>query len=106
MDEIPWLRLRTICIAAIIGVLGCASTVDSPSKLPGDVAEFVERRQTCDHFRGEEPYSPERRAQIEAATAKYCRGSDRELAALRSKYRSNAAVLNRLKAYEADIEAR
>ena len=82
-----------------------AATVE-PTRLPDDVAEFVARRQTCDHFRGEEPYSPERRAQIEAAADQYCRGSDRDLAALRSKYRNNAIVLDRLSKYEAEIEAK
>ncbi len=95
----------TAFIAATIGVLGCGSTVVPPSKIPDDVAQFVDRRQNCDHFRGEEPYSPERRAQLEAATEKYCRGTDRELAVLRSKYRANAVVLKHLNAYERKIEA-
>jgi hypothetical protein len=97
---------RTAGIAATICVLGCASPVESPSKLPDDVAQFVDRRQNCDHFRGEEPYSPERRAQLEAATEKYCRGTDRELAVLLSKYRGNAVVLKHLNAYEGEIEAK
>jgi hypothetical protein len=96
----------TACLVVTIGVLGCASTVASLSNVPEEVAQFVDRRQTCDHFRGEEPYSPERRAEIEEATEKYCRGTDRELAVLRAKYRNNAAILKVLDEYENDIEAK
>ena len=100
-------RVRgTACVVATIGILGCAATVAPLSGAPDDVTQFVNRRQTCDHFRGEEPYSPERRAQIEEAAEKYCRGSDRELAALRSKYQGNATVLKVLDEYENDIEAK
>jgi hypothetical protein len=74
--------------------------------VPDDVAQFVDRRQTCDHFRGEEPYNAERRAELEEATEKYCRGTDRELACLRSKYRGSATILKVLDEYEKDIEAK
>jgi hypothetical protein len=93
-----------ICVVASIGILGCAAPVESPSSVPGDVAKFVERREICDHFRGEEPYSPGRRAELEQATEKYCRGTDRELISLQSKYRGNAAILKVLAEYEQDIE--
>jgi hypothetical protein len=96
----------TACIAAAIGVLGCASTVAPLSEVPEDVAQFVNRRQTCDHFRGEEPYSPERRAELAEATGKFCRGSDRELSALLLKYRGNETVLKVLDEYDKDIEAK
>ena len=93
-------------MVAIVGVQGCAPTVEPLSKVPDEVAQFVDRRQACDHFRGEEPYSPERKAELEAASEKYCHGTDRELAALRSKYEGNAAVLKVLREYEKDIEAK
>ena len=93
-------------MAATIGILGCASGIAPLSTVPDDVAQFVTRRQTCDHFRGEEPYSPERRAQLDEATEKYCRGSDRELSALLSKYQDNPTVLKVLDEYEKDIEAK
>ena len=105
--EVNVTRARGItCGAAIIGVLGCASIVEPLSRVPDDVAQFVSRRQTCDHLRGEEPYSPERRAELEAATEENCRGTDRELAALRSRYQDNATILRVLDEYEKDIEAK
>jgi hypothetical protein len=98
--------VTSIFVVAAIGVEGCAGQVALRSNAPDDVAQFVERRQTCDHFRGEEPYSAERRAELEAASDKYCRGTDRELAALRSKYRNNAGILKVLDTFENDIEAK
>ena len=96
----------TVCLAATIGVLGCATTIQPLSRVPDDVAQFVEQRQTCDHLRGEEPYSAQRKADLEAAIEKNCRGSDRELASLRSKYRGNTAILRTLEQYENDVEAK
>ena len=96
----------TVCVAATVGLLGCVSAGAPLSNVPDDVAQFVGRRQTCDHFRGEEPYSPERRAELEEAAEKYCHGTDRELSALRSKYQGNATVLKVLDEYEKDIEAK
>ena len=75
-------------------------------KLPDDVTRFVSRRQSCDHFRGEEPYSAERRAQLELALGRDCRGTDRELSSLRTKYGGNAAILKILAEYETEIEAK
>jgi hypothetical protein len=97
--------LTSIFVAAI-GLAGCAAQVVPRSNAPDDVAQFVERRQTCDHFRGEEPYSPERRAELEEASEKFCRGTDRELAVLRSKYQNNAGIIKVLDAFENDIEAK
>ena len=92
---------RNAYIVATVCVLGCATI-----QIPEDAASFMERRRTCDHFRGEDPYSPERRVEIELAAEKYCRGTDRELAELRSKYRDNVAVLRALEQFENDIEAK
>ncbi len=74
--------------------------------IPGDVANFIQRRDVCDHFRGE-PYEgdPERRRFVEQQSNRYCTGTDRELAALRRKYSANPAVLDRLSGYETCIEA-
>jgi hypothetical protein len=74
--------------------------------LPGDVASFVERRRICDHLRGEEPYSRERAADLSQGTEKYCRGTDRELAALRVKYRNDSSAAKILENFETNIEAR
>ena len=65
---------------------------------------FIERRDACDHFRGEEAYDANRREFLEQQTLKLCVGSDRQLAELKKKYESNKAVMTKLNEYEAQIE--
>ena len=72
--------------------------------LPADVAGFVEQRDLCDHFRGEDPYDAARAAEIKAKLAANCTGTDKKLAALRKKYAGNRKVMKRLSGYEARIE--
>lgn len=74
------------------------------SPQPADVAAFVERRELCDHFRGEEPYDAERREFIGKNIAALCPGSDAALAALRRKYAGNRQVTDRLSRFELRIE--
>lgn len=40
---------------------------DRVESAPPEVAAFIERRASCNHFLGEEPYDRARRAEIEAA---------------------------------------
>ena len=94
------------CVAVGIGVVGCAALETQSAQLPEDVASFVERRRICDHLRGEGPYSAERRVELEQGTEQYCRGTDKELAALMMKYRGNAAVATALGELEGNSEAR
>jgi hypothetical protein len=93
---------REAFLALSVSVLGC--TAPAQPQLPEDVASFVERRDICDHFRGEEPYSPERRAEINRNTEKFCRGTDPELGALRAKYQNTRAFAAALERFERDIE--
>jgi hypothetical protein len=72
--------------------------------LPADVARFVERRDLCDHFRGEEPYDAERREFLEKRMREYCTGTDAQLAALRRKYKGKSEVVTKLSEYEAKVE--
>ena len=93
-------------MALSISVVGCASLPQGSGQLPGEVSSFAERRGICDHLRGEEPYSAERAAELARGTEKYCRGTDRELEALRLKYRNDTAVAPVLEKFETSIEAR
>jgi hypothetical protein len=87
-----------------IGGIFLASAAIAQTRLPEDVARFVERRDGCDHFRGEEAYDAKRREFLEQQTLKLCAGSDRQLAELKKKYGSNKAVMTKLNEYEAQIE--
>jgi hypothetical protein len=75
-------------------------TSGSPLKLYGagncaavgcDVVAFLDKKESCDHFSGEEPYDEERRKYIEDAT-KGCDKLEPRRKALLKKYRSNPTV--------------
>jgi hypothetical protein len=74
-------------------------------KLPEDVAKFIEKREGCDHFRGEEAYDEERGRFIDDNIARLCTGTDAELAALKAKYVARANIMKRLNAFEDSIES-
>ncbi len=77
---------------------------------PHEVRAFIDRRQECDHFRGEpwpegdSAYDLERRKELTAAMKTACGGSDAHLRALRTKYRDDPYVVAALAALEDDIE--
>ena len=76
------------------------------SPLPKDVAKFVERREGCDHFRGEIPEStdPDRIIEVNRELKKLCKGTDKKLLQLKQKYVANATVTARLAEFEPNIE--
>lgn len=83
-----------------------ASTEGGPSTaaFPADVRAFIDQRDLCMHFSGEEPYDAARRAEIAAAVKRYCTGTDAALADLRQRYRDDKAVIAALSLYESDVE--
>lgn len=85
---------------------GHAADQKGATKFPTDVIKFKERRDACDHFRGEEAYDRERGKFLAANMKEYCTGTDKELALLKVKYQNNVAVLKVLLDYETEIEAR
>ena len=85
-------------------VLLCACAAEPATS---DLATFLQRRETCDHLRGEVPDPPddERMRQIVLEQAAYCTGTDAQLAALKKRYRDDPLVTRRLAAFEPQIEA-
>ena len=71
------------------------------AKIPDDVTKFIEKREGCNHFRGEPAYDDDRRDFLLEQISALCTGTDAELSALKSKYKT---VLNLLSEYEEDIE--
>jgi len=71
-----------------------------------DLATFLERRATCDHFRGEvpDPPDPQRLREVEQGVAAYCTGTDAQLAALRQRYRGDPVVTKQLAQFEDRVE--
>lgn len=76
-----------------------------PTPFPQEVTNFMVDRDSCDHFRGEEPYDGERRVFLAENIAELCTGTDAKLALLRRRYAGDATVIAALKGYEDHIEA-
>jgi hypothetical protein len=92
------------CALVAVGVVCLAWPACAQPSLPDDVARFIEHRDACDHFRGEDPYDAARRKFLEEQTRRFCVGSDARLARLKEKYRGNSAVMQKLDGYESRIE--
>lgn len=81
-----------------------ASAAAESAQFPCDVMSFIERRDLCDHFRGEEPYDAERATFLESNIAELCTGTDKQLEELKRKYAGHADVLAKLSEYELQVE--
>ncbi|HLT32129.1 MAG TPA: hypothetical protein VK013_18965 [Myxococcaceae bacterium] len=76
----------------------------SAKTLPTEVQDFIERREGCDHFRGEEPYDEARAAFIAQELARLCEGTDAELARLKRRNADSPEVLEVLHRFEEQVE--
>jgi hypothetical protein len=92
-----------ICLALLTPML----QVPASDSLPRDVQKFIDRREGCDHMRGEipDPGEKQRMREVNREIAKLCKGTDKQLAQLKKKYVSNALVMQRLSEFEEGIEA-
>lgn len=95
--------MKIISAAMLLALLHIAATA-GPSGLPNDVSVFLERRESCDHWRGEDGYDKERQADIDWSICQSCLGTDQELAALKKKYQSNPRVMKTLAVLDPRIE--
>lgn len=87
-------------------VLLATSLVAAQELPPSDIQKFVERREGCDHMRGELPDPGEKRRmrEVNREIRKLCTGTDKELMRLKKKYATNSAIMQRLDEFEPDIE--
>jgi hypothetical protein len=72
--------------------------------LPADVRAFANKREACDHWRGEDGYDDQRALQINRAVCETCRGTDAELKRLKKKHSSNQAAMKLLDGFDPEIE--
>lgn len=91
-------------VLAFVAIVIFASSARAQDKWPPDVARFIERRDGCDHFRGEEPYDEERRKFLNQKMTELCPSTDKALARLKNKYRKNKKIMVVLNEYEPQIE--
>ncbi|NLS00129.1 hypothetical protein HGP17_25160 [Rhizobium sp. P38BS-XIX] len=100
------MKRLSLCLAALLAcmTLPAFASAAEAGKLPAEVSAFVERRDGCDHFRGEEATDETRAAEIAAKLESLCKGTDAELATLKKRYARNKAVQKALAVYEGTIE--
>jgi hypothetical protein len=65
-------------------------------ELPNEVSSFLEERESCAHWRGEEGYNKERRAEIDWSICQSCPGTDSKPSVLRKKYRTDKVIMEKL----------
>src|SRR5262245_23466943 len=103
-----WRRSKHKPMRRVFGILPLAFLfaleAHAQSKWPADVQHFIDLRDACDHFRGEEPYDEERRRFLQQKMTELCGGTDQELSRLRIKYRNDQRITAKLKEYEERIE--
>ncbi|UYY57225.1 hypothetical protein [Sphingomonas sp. S2-65] len=85
-------------------IAACALPADAQGRaeraeLPTGVRAFLQKRDRCDHFRGEELEYPAGAAEIAAQLDRLCTGSDAELARLKRTHARKPAVLRVLARY-------
>lgn len=84
---------------AALGLL-CAAASASPA----EVDAFIERRQACDHWRGERGYDDGRQDEINRAVCLTCPGTDDQLARLKAKYKARPDIVAKLNDFDPKIE--
>jgi hypothetical protein len=74
--------------------------------LPRDVQKFVDRREGCDHMRGEFPDRGEKQRvnEVTREINKLCAGTGKELAQLKRKYAANSTIMQILNQFEPGVE--
>ena len=94
-------------IILCLSLLGALSPSLANESLPRDVQRFIDKREGCDHMRGEIPdqSEKERRREVDREIQKLCKGTDKDLAQLKKKYAKNASVMRCLDEFEPAIEA-
>lgn len=97
----PAARAASICVLTL---LLCGGWPVQAVEHPVDLRQFLERREECDHWRGEAAYDKERQRDLDRAVCRTCAGTDAELARLKKKYRANPGVMDVLDELEDRIE--
>ncbi len=99
--------MKNAWLALLLMHTACTTGTVPSAPLPDDVSRFMERRDLCDHFRGEipEPADHRRMEEVISSISRYCLGTDEELARLRKKYIDDPEVRDVLAGYETAVEA-
>lgn len=96
--------------AALWAALCIACTATNPTQDkpdPNELRAFLERRELCDHLRGEipDPGDPDATRDAVAAINQYCTGTDAQLSRLKRLFAADTAVMKQLNTLEPCIES-
>ena len=96
------MRKMLLCVSLLMRAV--SSSADE--SFPRDVQRFIDRREGCDHMRGEVPGPGEKQRvqEVDREIQKLCHGTDRELVRLKKQYAKNPSVMGRLDGFESAIE--
>jgi hypothetical protein len=96
------MRLSLLCLSLLMPV----APLLAGEPLPSDVQRFIDRREGCDHMRGEVPEHGEKQRMREVSRdiEKLCKGTDKKLAQLKKKHAMNLSVMRRLDEFEPGLE--
>ncbi len=87
---------------------GAAFVVSACASSPAheDLRVFLERREICDHLRGEipDPSDAEAMQDVVAGIQQYCAGTDAQLRAMKRRFAGDDEAMQRLNALEPCIE--
>lgn len=91
------MRKMLLCRPLLVPVL--SSLADE--LLPPEVQRFIDRREGCDHMRGEMPGPGEKQRgrEMNREIQKLCNGTDKGLARLKKQYAKNPSLMQRLDDY-------
>lgn len=101
--------IKSKSITQFIALLGLCffSLPLSSEPLPKKVSDFIQHRENCDHLRGEIPDTEdqEQMQKVIKSINQACKGTDFQLKALKSNYKSNPTIIKILNDFEENIEA-
>lgn len=90
---------------ATLAILLCPTlAIAAIPALPKDVSAFIEKREQCDHWRGEVDGQTISKT-LERDIQRACKGTDKQLYRMKSKYQNNQSITDRLNEFEEKIEA-
>lgn len=95
--------MKSFYIAALTMLL-VTSDVLAQAHLPEDVGCFISRRDICDHLRGEISDNPSE--EEVSRVNESCKGTDSDLDALYRRYERRNDVMDVIKKYDRQIEAK
>jgi hypothetical protein len=93
---------KYLLTSAVLGM--CVSTVALAADVPKEMTKFIQRRESCDRWRGEDGYNKERQANINRAICQACTGTDTELKRLKRKFKDRPDLQAKLNNFDPQIE--